>query len=134
MTFSKLYNSVNKKLKRLHFLGSLSLLRPHNGVVLEVVTFVLIRVDVVFGRTFSGSESECSKFWTDVGFLTTGAINFSISFWFSAGILVRSDMISLLKYVLISSSFSVRDFWGFTRTCYAISDKIVFRSKRFKLP
>ena len=82
------------------------MLRIFTGVVLEVVTFVLIGVDVVFRRTFSGSDSECFKFWTDIGFLTTGAISFSISFWFSARILVRSDVISFLRNVLILSSFS----------------------------
>ena len=42
-----------------------------------------------------------------VCFLTVGAISFSISFWFSAKILVRSDMISFLNEDLISSRFSV---------------------------
>ena len=82
------------------------ILRLLTGVVLEVVAFILIEVDVVFGRTVSGSESEFSKFWTDVGFLTTGAINFSISFWFSAMILVRSGINFLLRDVSFSSSSS----------------------------
>ena len=38
------------------------LLRLFTGVVLEVVVFVLIGVEVVFGRTLSGSESEFSTF------------------------------------------------------------------------
>ena len=39
-------------------------------------------------------------------FLTAGAISFNISFWFSAEILIISDLISFLRDVLISSNFS----------------------------
>ena len=56
---------------------------------------------------FSDSESVSSAAVMMVCFLTVGAIGFSISFWFSAKILVRSDMISFLNDDLISSRFSV---------------------------
>ena len=67
----------------------------------------LIGVEVAFSGMFSDSESVSSVADMMVCFLTEGAINFSISFWFSAKILVRSDMISFLNEDLISSRFSV---------------------------
>ena len=54
------------------------MLRIFIGVFFEVFAFDFIEVEVVFGRLFSGSE--LSRFKGIVGFLTTGAINFTISF------------------------------------------------------
>ena len=108
-------------------------LRLFTGVVLEVVAFVLIGVDVVIGSTFSGSESEFSRFSVVVGFSTSGAISFNISFWFSARILVRSDIISFLRDILISSSFSGWVFREFIRTCYVAFSLIILRCWSFKL-
>ena len=54
----------------------------------------------------SGSESESWTFKQTGCFLFKGAINFIISFWFSASILVKSDMISFLRDAFISSRFS----------------------------
>ena len=65
-------------------------LRLFTGVVLKVVAFVFMGVDVL-GKTFSGSESEFSRFWGVTGFFDNRGINI---FWFSAKILVRSDIIS----------------------------------------
>ena len=85
------------------------LLRLFTGVVFRVVGVVLflIGVEVAFSGMFSVSESVSSVAVMIVCFLTGGAISFSISFWFSAKILVRSDMISFLNEDLISSRFSV---------------------------
>ena len=84
------------------------MLRLFTGVILLVVAVVLvfIGVDVAFSGMFSGSESVSSEVFIMAGFLVTGAISFSISFWFSASILVRSVIISFLRVVLISSRFS----------------------------
>ena len=38
------------------------LLRLFTGVILEVDAFIFIGVEVVLGKTFSGSESEFSTF------------------------------------------------------------------------
>ena len=72
-----------------------TLLRLFTGVILREVAVVLflIGVEVAFSRMFSDSESVSSAAVMMVWFLTGGAISFSISFWFSAKILVRSDMI-----------------------------------------
>ena len=85
------------------------MLRLLTGVILRVVAVVLvfIGVDVTFSGMFSGSESVSSDALASACFLVTGAISFNISFWFSARILVRSDIISLLREDLISSRFSV---------------------------
>ena len=61
-------------------------------------------VDVLATETFSGSESESWVFIRTVCFLFKGAISLSISFWFSASILVRSDIISFLSDVFISAN------------------------------
>ena len=84
-------------------------LRLLTGVILRVVAVVLvfIGVDVAFSGMFSGSESVSSDALASACFLVTGAISFNISFWFSARILVRSDIISLPREDLISSRFSV---------------------------
>ena len=37
-------------------------LRLFTGVVLEVVAFAFVGVKIVFGKLFSGSESEFSRF------------------------------------------------------------------------
>ena len=86
-----------------------TMLRLFTGVILRVVAVVLflIGVEVAFPGMFSVSESVSSVAVMIVCFLTGGAISFSISFWFSAKILVRSDMISFLNEDLISSRFSV---------------------------
>ena len=76
------------------------------GLSLELVVFDFIVIDVDSGTIFSVSESESSTFRWIVGFLTARAINFSISFWFSSKIFVRSDIISFLRVVFNSSSFS----------------------------
>ena len=83
-------------------------LRLLTGVILRAVAVVLvfIGVDVAFSGMFSGSESVSSDALASACFLVTGAISFNISFWFSARILVRSDIISLLREDLISSRFS----------------------------
>ena len=83
---------------------SVTMLRLFAGVVLELVAVCafLTGVDVVATETFSGSESESWAFMWTVCFLFKGAISLSISFWFSAKILVRSDMISFLRDVFIS--------------------------------
>ena len=85
------------------------MLRLFTGVILRVVAVVLflIGVEVAFYGMFSDSESVSSVAVMMVCFLTGGAISFSISFWFSAKILVRSDMIPFLNEDLISSRFSV---------------------------
>ena len=84
------------------------MLRLFTGVILLVVAvdLVFIGVDVTFSGMFSGSESVSSEALTRVCFLVTGAISFSISFWFSAKILVRSVIISFLRADLIFSKFS----------------------------
>ena len=82
-------------------------LRLFTGVVLELVAvWVLTGVDVLVTETFSGSESESWTFKWTVCFLFKGAISLNISFWFSASIFVKSDMISFLRVVFISSKFS----------------------------
>ena len=77
------------------------MLRLFIGVVLELVAVIILTgVDVPATETFSGSESES---WTlaETGcFLLRGAINFSISFWFSANIFVKSARIFFLRDVL----------------------------------
>ena len=85
-----------------------TMLRLFTGVILLVVAvdLVFIGVDVAFSGMFSGSESVSSEALTRVCFLVTGAISFSISFWFSAKILVRSVIISFLRADLIFSKFS----------------------------
>ena len=83
-----------------------NLLRLLFGVVLGIVAVLIFTgVDVLATEMLSGSESES---WTfgQTGFLFEGAISLSISFWFSASILVKSVIISLLKDVFISSRFS----------------------------
>ena len=86
------------------------LLRLTIGVVLcvAVVIFVLIGVDVAFSGLFSDSESVSSETAITACFLVVGAISFSISFWFSAKILARSDIISFLIDDLFFSRISVR--------------------------
>ena len=84
-----------------------SLLRLLFGVVLELVAVcVLTGVDVLATEMFSWSESESCKFGLTERFLLAGAINLSISFWFSANIFARSVIISFLRLVFISSRFS----------------------------
>ena len=83
------------------------MLRLLFGVVLELVVFVVFTgVDVLATEMFSGSESESWLFKRTGCFFLRGAINFSISFWISANIFYKSDMISFLKDVFISSRFS----------------------------
>ena len=77
-------------------------LRLFTGVVLEPVA----GVDVLATGTSSGSESDSWTFAEFGRFLLSGAITLNISLWFSASILVKSVMISLLKDVFISSRFS----------------------------
>ena len=86
-----------------------TILRLFTGVISRVVAVVLflIGVEVAFSGMFSDSEFVSSVAATMVCFLAGGAISFNISFWFSAKILVRSDMISFLNEDLISSRFSV---------------------------
>ena len=86
----------------------LVLLRLFIGVVLEAVAVVLflIGVDVAFSGMLSWSESDSSADLIAGCFLAVGAISFSISFWFSAKILVRSDIISFLSDNFISSKLS----------------------------
>ena len=86
-----------------------TMLRLLFGVILELVALVLplIGVEVAFSGLFSESESESSVDLNTVCFLTVGAISFSVSFWFSAEILVRSDMISFLSTDFIFSKLSV---------------------------
>ena len=83
-----------------------TILRLFNGVFLNLVAFVSIGVTVVFGKIISDSESEFSKFWRVVGFLTAGyqVLNF---FWFSAEILFRQDTTSFPGDDFNSSSSSV---------------------------
>ena len=85
------------------------MLRLFTGVILRVVAvvLVLIGVEVAFSGTFSDSESVSSVAVMTVCFLDVGAISFNISFWISAKILVRSDIISFLSEDLNSSRFSV---------------------------
>ena len=84
------------------------MLRLFIGVVLEAVAVVLflIGVEVTFSGMLSGSESDSSADLIAGCFLAVGAISFSISFWFSAKILVRSDIISFLSDNFISSKLS----------------------------
>ena len=91
-------------------IGYQLMLRQFTGVILRVVVvvLVLIGVEVAFPGTFSDSESVSSVAVMMVCFLDVGTIRDNISFWFSAKILVRSDMISFLSEDLISSRFSVR--------------------------
>ena len=85
----------------------MTLLRLFTGVVLELVAVcVLTGVDVLVTEMFSWSESESCMFELTERFLFAGAINLSISFWFSANIFVRSVIISFLRVVFISSRFS----------------------------
>ena len=88
------------------------MLRSLTGVVLRLTAVVLglLGVEVTGGRTFSDSESESSGTVRVVCFLTTGDISFSISFWFSAKIFVRSDKLSFLVVAFNSSKFSVGTF------------------------
>ena len=84
------------------------MLRLFTGVVLGIVAvFDFTGVDVLATETSPGSESESWLFEQDGCFLFNGAISLSISFWFSASISVRSDLISFLRDVFISSMFSV---------------------------
>ena len=83
------------------------MLRLFTGVILELVAVVVLTsADLLATEMFSGSESDS---WSSVQmrrFLLKGAINLGISFWFSANISDRSDRISFLKDVYISSKFS----------------------------
>ena len=82
------------------------MLRLFTGVVLEpVAVLVFTGVDVLATGTSPGSESDSWTFAETERFLLSGAISLNISFWFSASILVKSVMISLLKDVFISSRF-----------------------------
>ena len=60
---------------------------------ITVAVLVLIGVEVAVAGTFSDSESVSSETVKAGCFLASGAISFNISFWFSAKILVRSDII-----------------------------------------
>ena len=71
------------------------------------MVLVLNGVEVAFSGTFSDSESVSSEAVITVCVLVVGAISLNTSFWFSAKILVRSDIISFLSEDLISSRFSV---------------------------
>ena len=82
------------------------MLRLLIGVLLEVVAFDFIGVDVDAESLFSVSESECFTFRRIACFLTEGSLSLSIFFWFAAKSFVRSDIISFLSDVLISSNFS----------------------------
>ena len=91
------------------FIRNKIVLRLFTLVVLELVAFVLTGVDVLATEVFSGSESESWLFrWTNGanGFLFNGAMSFSISFWFSAIIFAKSDIISFLKDIFMSFKFS----------------------------
>ena len=82
-------------------------LRLFTGVVLELFAIVVLTgVDVLATEMFSGSESESWSLVQVGHFLLKGAISLSISFWFSTSIFDRSDKISFLKDVFISSKFS----------------------------
>ena len=89
-----------------------TMFRSFTGVVfwLTVVVLGFVGVDVIVGGKFSGSESDSSGTVEVACFLETGAINFSISSWFSAEIVVRSDRISFPRVDFISSKFSA---WTF---------------------
>ena len=54
------------------------MLRLFTGVFLKVIALVFIGVDVVFGRMFSASESELSKFWITLVFRTAVLLELSI--------------------------------------------------------
>ena len=83
------------------------MLRLLFGLVLELVAvYDFTGVDVLATEMFSGSESESWTFKQTGCFLFKGAINFSISSWFSASMFVKSDMISFLRDAFISSRFS----------------------------
>ena len=85
----------------------MAVLRLLFGVVLGIVAVLIFTgVDVLATEMLSGSESESWTFGQTGYFLFKGAISLSNSFWFSASILVRSVIISLLEYVFISSRFS----------------------------
>ena len=92
--------------RRLVFFHQL-MLRLFIGVVLGLVAvWILTGVDVFVTETFSGSESESWAFKWTACFLFKGAFSLSISFWFSASILERSNMISFLRDVFISVRLS----------------------------
>ena len=59
-----------------------TMLRLFTGVVFWVVVSDLIGVDVLAGKTSSGSVSVFSRFWELVGFLMVETINFSVYFGF----------------------------------------------------
>ena len=83
------------------------MLRLFTGVVFELRAIVVLTgVDPLATEVFSGSESESWSLVQLRRFLLKGAIHLRISFWFSANIFDRSDKISFLKDVLISSKFS----------------------------
>ena len=101
------------------FLGHLELiqnyLKPTDPPVmtnyrcsLTCPVLTLTDVEIAVGSTFSVSESVSSMFKKLFCVFEVGAINFSISFWVSARILERSDMISLLSDVFVSSRLSRR--------------------------
>ena len=67
-----------------------TMLRLFTVVVLELGAIVVLTgVDVPATEMFSGSESEYCSLTQVVRFLLKGAINLSISFWFSASIFDR---------------------------------------------
>ena len=79
-------------------------LRLFTGVVLELVAIVVSTgVDVLATEVFSGSESESWSLAQMGRFLLKGGTYLSVSFWFSDSIFDRSDKISFLKDVYISS-------------------------------
>ena len=83
-----------------------TMLRLFTGVILKLVAIVVLTgIDVLATEVFSGSESESWSLVQLRRFLLEDAINLSICFWFSAKIFVRSDKISFLKDVFISSKF-----------------------------
>ena len=84
----------------------LGVLRLFIGVVLGAAVLVFTGVDVRATEIFSVSESESCAFRWANDFFADSATSFIISFWISANSLARSDIISLLKEVIISSKFS----------------------------
>ena len=83
------------------------MLRLFTGVVLELVAIVVLTgVDNLATEMFSGSESKSWSFVQVGHFLLKGAINLSISFWFSLRTFERSDKLSFLKDVFVSSKYS----------------------------